>query len=50
MTDAAFRAHISRLPHARANFKQLVRDRGAKGSPVRISKLRSKAWRTEAAL
>jgi ribonuclease R len=35
MTDAAVLAHISRLPHARANFKQLVRELGAKG-PSRI--------------
>ena len=32
MTDPALLAHISRLPHARANFKQLVREFGAKGS------------------
>jgi ribonuclease R len=31
VTDAALLAHISRLPHARANFKQLVRELGAKG-------------------
>ncbi|HKA01044.1 MAG TPA: hypothetical protein VKE70_31245, partial [Candidatus Solibacter sp.] len=31
MTDAALIAHISKLPHARANFKQLVRELGAKG-------------------
>ncbi|HEV2444466.1 MAG TPA: ribonuclease R, partial [Candidatus Sulfopaludibacter sp.] len=31
MTDAALLQHISRLPHARANFKQLVRETGAKG-------------------
>src|SRR5579871_2180064 len=31
MTDAAILAHISHLPHARANFKQLVRELGAKG-------------------
>ena len=31
MTDAALLDHISRLPHARANFKQLVRELGAKG-------------------
>src|SRR5260370_1513073 len=31
MTDAALLEHISRLPHARANFKQLVRELGAKG-------------------
>lgn len=31
MTDAALLAHISQLPHARANFKQLVREMGAKG-------------------
>ncbi len=30
MTDAALVAHISQLPHARANFKQLVRELGAK--------------------
>src|ERR1039457_4329037 len=30
MTDAAIVAHISQLPHARANFKQLVRELGAK--------------------
>ena len=32
MTDAALIAHISRLPHARATFKQLVRELGAKGA------------------
>src|ERR1700722_427185 len=31
MTDRALIEHISRLPHARANFKQLVREVGAKG-------------------
>ena len=31
MTDAAIVAHISQLPHSRANFKQLVRELGAKG-------------------
>ena len=31
MTDAALLAHIARLPHGRANFKQLVRELGAKG-------------------
>ncbi len=31
MTDAAVLAHMSRLPHARASFKQLVRELGAKG-------------------
>ncbi len=31
MTDAEIVAHISKLPHARANFKQLVRERGIKG-------------------
>jgi ribonuclease R len=31
MTDAALIAHISKLPHSRANFKQLVRELGAKG-------------------
>src|ERR1051325_11424900 len=31
MTDRALLDHISRLPHARANFKQLVRETGAKG-------------------
>ena len=31
MTDAAIVAHITRLPHARANFKQLVRELGSKG-------------------
>ena len=30
MTDAAIVAHISQLPHSRANFKQLVRELGAK--------------------
>ena len=30
MTDAAIIAHISQLPHSRANFKQLVRELGAK--------------------
>jgi ribonuclease R len=32
MTDSALLEHISRLPHARANFKQLVRERAAKGN------------------
>ncbi|MCC6860346.1 MAG: RNB domain-containing ribonuclease, partial [Bryobacterales bacterium] len=32
MTDTALLEHISRLPHARANFKQLVRELGARGS------------------
>src|SRR5215471_4534093 len=32
MTDGAILSHISRLPHARGNFKQLVRELGAKGS------------------
>jgi ribonuclease R len=31
VTDAALIAHITKLPHARANFKQLVRELGAKG-------------------
>src|SRR5215471_18993826 len=31
MSDAALLDHISRLPHARANFKQLVRELGARG-------------------
>ena len=31
MTDAALIAHISRLPHSRANFKQLVRELGTRG-------------------
>src|ERR687883_1426937 len=32
MTDRALLDHIARLPHARANFKQLVRETGAKGA------------------
>jgi ribonuclease R len=32
LTDAAIVAHISQLPHSRANFKQLVRELGAKGA------------------
>jgi ribonuclease R len=32
MTDAALLAHISRLPHSRATFKQLVRELSAKGT------------------
>ncbi len=32
MTEAALLDHIARLPHGRANFKQLVRELGAKGS------------------
>src|SRR5581483_2964619 len=31
MTDAGLVDHISRLPHARANFKQLARELGARG-------------------
>ena len=45
MTDAALLAHISRLPHARANFKQLVRELGAKGDErARSWRPRSPAW------
>src|SRR5690348_5487589 len=32
MRDAALVEHITKLPHARANFKQLVRELGAKGA------------------
>jgi ribonuclease R len=32
MRDAELLDHIAKLPHARANFKQLVREWGAKGS------------------
>src|ERR1700693_4193345 len=32
MTDPVLLDHISHLPHARANFKQLVREIGAKGA------------------
>ncbi|MGA2743017.1 MAG: ribonuclease R, partial [Bryobacteraceae bacterium] len=32
MTDAALLDHITRLPHAKANFKQLVRELGAQGA------------------
>ena len=32
MTDQAILDHISSLPHARGNFKQLVRELGAKGA------------------
>jgi ribonuclease R len=32
MRDAALLEHIAKLPHARANFKQLVRELGAKGA------------------
>jgi ribonuclease R len=31
MTDRALKEHIARLPHGRANFKQLVRELGTKG-------------------
>ena len=31
LTDAAIVAHISQLPHSRANFKQLVRELGFRG-------------------
>ncbi len=31
MTDAALLDHITRLPHSKANFKQLVRELGARG-------------------
>ena len=30
MTDAALLQHMNRLPHAKANFKQLVRETGVK--------------------
>src|SRR5258708_5090623 len=32
MTEPVLREHIGALPHARANFKQLVRELGAKGA------------------
>jgi len=32
MNDAAILAHISKLPHSRASFKQLVRELGTKGA------------------
>ena len=32
MTDAAILEHIARLPHARATFKQLVRELGSRGA------------------
>jgi ribonuclease R len=32
MTDAALLGHISRLPHSRAHFKQLIRELGSKGA------------------
>ena len=32
MKDAALLEHIARLPHARANFKQLIRELGTKGA------------------
>jgi ribonuclease R len=32
VTDASLLDHIARLPHARANFKQLVRELGARGA------------------
>ena len=35
MKDAALLDHIARLPHARANFKQLVRELGTKGANAR---------------
>ena len=31
MTDAALLDHITRLPHSKGNFKQLVRELGGKG-------------------
>jgi len=31
MTDAALIAYITKLPHSRATFKQLVRELGSKG-------------------
>ncbi len=33
MTDADLLKHITRLPHARATYKQLVRELGSKGTP-----------------
>ncbi|HWQ53907.1 MAG TPA: VacB/RNase II family 3'-5' exoribonuclease [Bryobacteraceae bacterium] len=32
MTEAALLDHITRLPHAKANFKQLIREMGARGT------------------
>jgi ribonuclease R len=31
LTDSGLLAHLSRLPHARGTFKQLVKELGAKG-------------------
>ena len=46
MTDKALLDHIPRLPHAQANFKQLVRELGAKGASARNWSFRSPAcWR-----
>ncbi|MFB3828466.1 MAG: ribonuclease R [Bryobacteraceae bacterium] len=42
MTDTALLEHITRLPHARATFKQLVRELGARGAE-RVSLERSLA-------
>jgi len=36
LTDAAIVAHISQLPHSRANFKQLVRELGLRWQPQRL--------------
>ncbi|MBK9169317.1 MAG: VacB/RNase II family 3'-5' exoribonuclease [Bryobacterales bacterium] len=33
MTDAAVLAHIAKLPHSRATFRQLIRELGSKGVP-----------------
>jgi len=32
MTDAELVGHIARLPHRRGNFKQVIRELGAKGA------------------
>ena len=35
MNDSEILAHISGLPHAQANFRQLVRELGTRGPPAR---------------
>ena len=44
MRDAELLDHIAKLPHARANFKQLVRELGAKGADAPAWKRRWPGW------
>ena len=44
LSEPALIAHIQRLPHARASFKQLIREFGARGACAMNWKRSSAAW------